>query len=82
MVPACTCSPLGTFPGGNPCSSETGSCFCKRLVTGRDCDRCVVRKNIQTCLPINQLTNQLTVLRGGEVRTSNMLGGVGDEYRL
>ncbi|TKS72894.1 Laminin subunit beta-1 [Collichthys lucidus] len=38
---ACTCSPVGTLPGGNPCNSETGSCFCKRLVTGRDCDQCV-----------------------------------------
>ncbi|XP_037552178.1 laminin subunit beta-1 [Nematolebias whitei] len=41
MMAACTCSTLGTSPGGNPCESETGSCFCKRLVTGHNCDQCV-----------------------------------------
>uniref|UniRef100_A0AAY4DT57 Laminin, beta 1b n=1 Tax=Denticeps clupeoides TaxID=299321 RepID=A0AAY4DT57_9TELE len=37
----CTCSPLGTIPGGRPCDTETGNCFCKRFVTGRNCEQCL-----------------------------------------
>ncbi|XP_059799850.1 laminin subunit beta-2 [Hypanus sabinus] len=38
---SCRCHPVGTVSGNQPCDPVSGDCFCKRLVTGRRCDRCL-----------------------------------------
>lgn len=37
---SCTCNNLGTI-GDRGCDPVSGECFCKRYVTGRNCDQCL-----------------------------------------
>uniref|UniRef100_A0A452VEN3 Laminin subunit beta 2 n=1 Tax=Ursus maritimus TaxID=29073 RepID=A0A452VEN3_URSMA len=37
----CQCDARGTVPGTTSCDPNSGTCFCKRLVTGRGCNRCL-----------------------------------------
>uniref|UniRef100_A0A4X2LIV4 Laminin subunit beta 2 n=1 Tax=Vombatus ursinus TaxID=29139 RepID=A0A4X2LIV4_VOMUR len=38
---SCRCDPRGTVPGDTPCDSISGDCYCKRFVTGQNCDQCL-----------------------------------------
>ncbi|XP_039626988.1 laminin subunit beta-2 isoform X1 [Polypterus senegalus] len=37
----CQCDPRGTVSEGPQCDPISGDCFCKRLVTGRSCNKCL-----------------------------------------
>lgn len=40
FVEACSCNPFG-ITNNMGCDKQTGDCFCKRNVIGRDCDQCI-----------------------------------------
>ncbi|TRY90633.1 hypothetical protein DNTS_003700 [Danionella cerebrum] len=37
----CKCDPRGTVSGSSQCDPVSGDCFCKRLVTGHSCNKCL-----------------------------------------
>ncbi|NXA06187.1 LAMB2 protein, partial [Sapayoa aenigma] len=37
----CQCDPRGTVADDSRCDPVSGECFCKRLVTGRNCNQCL-----------------------------------------
>ena len=64
LFSACSCDPMGTLEADG-CDMETGSCTCKRYVTGQNCDRCYVST---ICLywqvPENSQLTALTSIEG------------------
>ena len=42
LCAGCRCDPRGTVADGSQCDAVSGDCLCKRLVTGRSCDQCLV----------------------------------------
>lgn len=40
---ACNCDPRGITMIGAPCDQISGDCSCKRYVTGRYCNQCLVQ---------------------------------------
>ena len=46
LCAGCQCDPRGTVPDGSQCDPLSGECLCKRLVTGRSCDQCLVSGDV------------------------------------
>nr|XP_033781668.1 laminin subunit beta-4-like isoform X2 [Geotrypetes seraphini] len=39
---SCRCDPRGIVTGSVPCDHNSGDCYCKRYVTGRYCNQCLI----------------------------------------
>ncbi|NWT07365.1 LAMB2 protein, partial [Mionectes macconnelli] len=80
----CHCDPRGTVADGSRCDPASGECFCKRLVTGRNCNQCLpehwgLSHDLQGCRPcdcdVGGARNNLCAMETGQCQCrSNVMG--------
>ncbi|NXY25243.1 LAMB2 protein, partial [Atrichornis clamosus] len=80
----CQCDPRGMVADGSRCDPVSGECFCKRLVTGRNCHQCLpehwgLSHDLLGCRPCNcdvgGARNNMCAMETGQCQCrSHMMG--------
>ncbi|NWR83110.1 LAMB2 protein, partial [Furnarius figulus] len=80
----CHCDPRGTVADGSRCDPVSGECFCKRLVTGRNCNQCLpehwgLSHDLQGCRPcdcdVGGARNNLCAMETGQCQCRSHVMG-------
>ncbi|KAJ7416023.1 laminin subunit beta-2 [Pitangus sulphuratus] len=80
----CHCDPRGTVADGSRCDPVSGECFCKRLVTGRNCNQCLpehwgLNHDLQGCRPcdcdVGGARNNLCAMETGQCQCRSHVMG-------
>ncbi|XP_029814187.1 laminin subunit beta-2-like, partial [Manacus vitellinus] len=80
----CHCDPRGTVADGSRCDPVSGECFCKRLVTGHNCNQCLpehwgLSHDLQGCRPcdcdVGGARNNLCAMETGQCQCRSHVMG-------